>query len=315
MKKVKQILSYVFLLLILSLTLTGCSNDKGNSKSSSTSEDLKSKVASEIDYLDAQLLAMLNKMNGISFRNYRVTSEKIEESQASESSAKSVGTSEDGQSSSESADSSGGKQGTNQSGASGGSGKSSNQNFVNYKMEPDNILSNQPSTDWETLKQDVEKLYSAWATMVLDFYKVNLPNDEILAFSSTLDLATQALEKQDKVASMNALADLYRFIPTYASRSSDDIERVKLFETKSYLLRAYALVEQDKTEEVKQELVNAEQAFLPIMNSVDEHPSQYNINKTYVLLKELQNSIDVKDRSIFYIKYKNVLEELEVIQA
>lgn len=39
----------------------------------------------------------------------------------------------------------------------------------------------------------------------------------------------------------------------------------------------------------------------------------YQINKIYVLLNELKNSLEQKDKDIFYIKYRNLMEELTEI--
>ena len=39
--------------------------------------------------------------------------------------------------------------------------------------------------------------------------------------------------------------------------------------------------------------------------------SKYNINKAYIMINELKNSVNLKDNEVFLIKYKNLLEELE----
>lgn len=39
--------------------------------------------------------------------------------------------------------------------------------------------------------------------------------------------------------------------------------------------------------------------------------SKYNVNKAYMMIEELQNAINLKEKEIFLIKYKNLLEELE----
>ena len=37
---------------------------------------------------------------------------------------------------------------------------------------------------------------------------------------------------------------------------------------------------------------------------------EYKVNKTYILIKELQNSISYKDKKLFYLKYRNLIESL-----
>ena len=38
-----------------------------------------------------------------------------------------------------------------------------------------------------------------------------------------------------------------------------------------------------------------------------------NINKSYILLNELFKSVDLKNKDSFYINYKNLMDELDII--
>ena len=44
-------------------------------------------------------------------------------------------------------------------------------------------------------------------------------------------------------------------------------------------------------------------------SEIDEN-KQSNVNKGYVMLNELKSSISMQDKSVFLIKYKNLLEEI-----
>ena len=52
------------------------------------------------------------------------------------------------------------------------------------------------------------------------------------------------------------------------------------------------------------------------MNDVDLAKDQrkYGINKAYVLLEEFKNSLGIKNKEIFYMKYKNLIEGLDWIE-
>ena len=54
---------------------------------------------------------------------------------------------------------------------------------------------------------------------------------------------------------------------------------------------------------------------MEIINSVDEKSSysKNKITKIYVLLNELNNSLIVQDKEIYFIKYKKVMEELVLL--
>lgn len=99
----------VFLLIISSiLLLSGCSNK-------SQDELLVSKLSSEMKYFDSTISTMLNKANGLTFENYKVVAEKIEnDSQGSEGGAK------------ERSQSGGGEQGQGQEGGE----SSSSERFI-----------------------------------------------------------------------------------------------------------------------------------------------------------------------------------------
>ena len=41
--------------------------------------------------------------------------------------------------------------------------------------------------------------------------------------------------------------------------------------------------------------------------------NEYKVNKTYILVKELQNSLNLQDKEVFYMKYKNLLESINTL--
>ena len=99
--------------------------------------------------------------------------------------------------------------------------------------------------NYEALKSDIEKLYSDWSTIQLDLYKMNVNSQDVLNFSSDLDIATAAIKSEDKAKTLTSLAKLYSYIPTYASASNQDTLVSNVYKTKSNLLTAYSVVEQD----------------------------------------------------------------------
>lgn len=90
---IKRIKIYICYLLIIctTLILSGCSNK-------SQDELLVSKLSSEMKYFDSTISTMLNKANGITFENYKVVAQKIEnDSQGSSGGAKESKQSESGE--------------------------------------------------------------------------------------------------------------------------------------------------------------------------------------------------------------------------
>ena len=50
-----------------------------------------------------------------------------------------------------------------------------------------------------------------------------------------------------------------------------------------------------------------------LTNTNIDSTKQYSINKVYVMLNELQNAVSIKDKSVFLVKYKNLVEEISNI--
>ena len=304
-KKSKKIILYFIIFCFLLISLTGCGAN------SNEEEILKDKVKSEISYLDMKLIGMLNNANGISLENYIVKAEEINEEETSSGSANKDSTGGGSDEEKSGSDSSKEGEGDNK----GEESIESESNDVNFRMEGNEILLQNRSTDWNLLKSEIEKLYSSWTTIVLDLYKVNINSDEILTFNNDLDTAIQAIKSEDKIQTLNSLAKLYSYISKFSNASNSDVKMNSIYQTKSNLLNAYVLVEQDNITELQKQLSNTEQAFLPIINDISSQDSnQSNINKSYILITELQNYTNGNDKDVFYIKYKNLIQELNNIE-
>ena len=118
--------SFFMLCIFFSLTLTGCSNE-------TTTEDTKSKVSQELEYLDGKILTIANKLNNITLQNYTISSEEVllgEESSGAGQSSEQGNSSGGGNDSQQ-------KQSTSQSGGE----QSKESNITTTQIEPKSILS------------------------------------------------------------------------------------------------------------------------------------------------------------------------------
>lgn len=307
--KIKTIFSFSLLSIFVLFLLTGCSDNN-----SSDTADLKQKVNSEIKYLDAKLIAMMNSLNNIEFTNYTIISEEVtkQNSKTQESSSSSGGQGGSQSGSGEESSDSG-----NSSGGSSSNGDSSqNTTYKTSKMIAQNPLNHKDQISWDELKNSTSTLYNTWSTIMLDLYQLNVNHDDILNFNKALDALAKYLKDENKVDTAKTLAVLYSYLPKYLETSSEDGYTKNLAYTKSYILNGYAFVEDDNWEGVKNEIKKAEDQYVTILNDVNNHSSsEHNINKVYVLLKEKENSLDGKDKDVYYLKYRNLMEELEKLSA
>ena len=83
--------------------------------------------------------------------------------------------------------------------------------------------------------------------------------------------------------------------------------------TKNNIFRAYSILDKEEWNTISENINNATQEFTKLVTDVSnkESGNQYNINKTYIIINELQNAVTLKDKEVFLIKYKNLLEELQ----
>lgn len=310
----KQIIMNFFIvfsiLVCFIFVLTGCSSDDTN---------LQAKTEKEIEHLEEKIIAIMNSLNQITLSNSMLIEEKpqsdSQDSQKSENKQES-GSSESGGESQSKEKSEGESAKSSGDNSSSSSNESNNSNTSSeekkYEVKNDSILANKNSSlDWKSIKSSVETIHSEWATLTIDLHALNVNNEDILNFSDVLDQVTISIKQEDKTTTLNNLASLYAYFPNYIKQILDDNEKINLNYTKTCILNSYALVEQEKWEEMKSQVSNAIQYFTNILNGVNENTKNQNrISKIYVMLNELNNSIDIKDKDLYMIKYKNVMEEL-----
>lgn len=301
MKKSKIIILFVYL-IILVLTLCGCSKEQEDG-------DINKKLQSEIQYLDKKIIGIMNRLNNIALENYEVKSKEImsENGQQNKSNESSGNNESSGENSSEgSSGSEGQKEGNSES------GQESN-NIKVLQMQPSNILViNKDEIDWNTIKSEVELMYTTWNSILLDLYSMNIENENILGFSQGLDNAVLAVKLEDKQKTLETLANIYSFLPKYMDKISVDESTKNILQTKANVMKAYSLVEQENWTEVQNQMNSADIAYAKVTNDVQYiENKQGEVSKIYILIKELKNSVNLKDKDIFYIKYKNLMNTID----
>ena len=281
------------------------------SKNNSKDTSLQVKTEEEIEHLEEKIVAMMNNLNKITLSNSVLVEEKTNENSQTSGNTKQSNDNlqEDGEeNSNQSLDS------NSSSGSSDSDNDKENTTKENAKYEivNDSILANQNQTvDWEYIKSNAETIHSLWAILTIDLHSLNVNNQDILNFSSVLDQVTLSAKQEDKTSTLNNLASLYAFFPIYIKQISNNSEKINIDYTKACVLNSYALVEQNKWDEMKFQVTNGINYFTNILNGINEEKQNQNkLSKTYVLLNELNNSIDLKDKDLYMIKYRNVMEEL-----
>ena len=310
MKKYKKIL---FLFLIIVVTILGIFLYTTVSKENSGDE--KEKTLAEVEYLEKKLVTLLNELNNIESRNYNLSVSEISEEDRSQS----------GQSSSEQESKSSGEeesqgesnqksqgQGENSSGNSNtDSSSGEEEKNEEYTLKETGVLTNTNDINWEHLKTEVENLYSPVPTITLDLYSLEIAKEDILGFNQELDNLTTSVKEENKENVLGNLSRLYEYIPKFADKVTDDTTYKAVIETKNNLFKAYSKLDSKNWSEISNDVKQAIDTYSSqLVNTNTDSNKQYVINKIYIMLNELQNAINIQDESIFLIKYKNILEEM-----
>ncbi len=297
----------IIIIAVLLVVFGGVYVYSTNKKTKDDTSSLKSKADEEISYLARTVILLMNKFNNINYANYKVVEQSVTEKKDDKTDSSSY---EESQSQSSNNDEQ--KSKSNESGKS----QSNSINTTSINIEYSSILVNTgDSIDWDYIKKEVEKMYSTWTTVLIDLNSLNVNKDNLLKYTSTLDNVTKALESKHKETAMEELANLYSLLASYMKDYSDNTTNIYILETKSNILYAYALAEyNDKWTQINEKLKLAQASYMNIVNNRSNDKSGTNsINKAYILLNEIQKTTDKADKKVFYINYKNLMQELDAI--
>ena len=318
---IKKILIVIVFIIVAIVTLY-LIKSKNYAKTDEIS-DLKDKITQEIYFLDDYIISIANRVNNINLENYTIKSEILigSSNEKNNNSNSSGGGESGGQAGGEQSgggQSSGGNQSENGASGDSSSGSSSQETEKSgkfssaYNMKPTDILVNSRTANWESIKIAVERLYSIWPSITVDLYKLSINTTTVQSFSRDLDELTKSVKAEDKNSALNNISKLYNYLTTFGGEAFKTNLDKNMINTKANIVNAYALIEQQKWDEIQAYLKKAEDEYMNIMNN-NNNKNQYNVNKAYILLKEFQTSIGTSDTDIMYIRYKNLLDELNVI--
>lgn len=285
----------IMIAIIASIIMIVRSNLNGNI------QKLSSKIDDELEYLDKTTLAMINQLN-----NLKTTDEiQIKRTSVGETSQNIMSNSNQEESTSSSSKSTEDSNSNNK-----------NQNIEKYYIEDNSVLLRDTNTiDWNDLENQAENLYDSWATITLDLNAMNVSSDDILSYNTNLDNLLLSIKDQNKVNSAICLANLYSLVPKYMSETLEDEKKIQIENVKSSIVSAYSIVDTGKWDDIINLLGNAENELKAFINSSNDLSSikQAKVNKSYVLLKELIKTSNEKNTDLFYLKYINLIQELENI--
>lgn len=275
----KYIVTIIILFTIIILSIGGYFlYSKAKSNEGNSLNTLKSKCISELEYLNTEIIEIMNGLNNISYENFKITNKEVEVSEEESNTIL--------------------------------------ENSIDSSVvEFQNIITqDKDKVDWQRIKGRVENMYTSWTTILIDLTTLNVNKDNLLKYNQLMDTMIGNIEAKKKEDCLKNGADLYALLVTYIQDISGDSNLTSLYKTKSNIIYGYSRVDAQDWESVNNYIQTAINEFGNIMNNqVNNINDIDSINKAYVLINELKDDAVNKTGSVFYINYKNLMQELESI--
>lgn len=168
--------------------------------------------------------------------------------------------------------------------------------------------------DWNGIQTKMETLYQTWNTISIDLNFISVDKKIILSFNDALNSTTQNVKKKDTIKSIETAVNMYNLLPQYSQSFSPNSKETNVLKVKSNIVSSYVGMVKDNWQEAKNQLSEANNQFTNLINSVNQNfQNQNTVNQCYVLINELIRTTSLKDKDIFYIQYKNLMEKMEII--
>ena len=308
MKKYRMLAYIVLITIIIIISSVIYVNANKNPE-----EYEKQKISSEMEFLESKILDLANMMNNIQTSKYSVTVKELP-NQTQENEKKDSSNSQEQSSESSNQGQSGGEENDSSQDSSSQSSTEQDKSGENkkYELELNGVLNENQQIDWNNVKGKVEELYISIPTITLDLYKKNVNKDDILNFNKEYDNLIKVVKNENKEEVLGILNNLYSYMPKFIQNTSDDNVNKTIVETKSYIVSAYSKLDAENWDVISDDIKKAIDVYSKLLSDTNiDSEKQYSLNKSYVILNEIQNALSIKDKSVFLIKYKNLLEELE----
>lgn len=305
------IIAYTALILIICLSGFFSYKVFSNNK---TSKNIKEKTLAEVMHIENEFINLFNELKNINLDNYKILSSEIKDNKNKNNTS----SSKQETTSSETKKSSTSKQESTSGGETKKTSSSENQEESNtidenkkFSIEETGVLTEETEINWKQIKNDVEKIYTFLYPMTMDLYQTSTEQQDITNFNKEYDNFTKAVKEENKEESLKRLSILYDYIPKFIEHCTENEKDRTLVKTKKHIFKAYSNLDNEKWNTISNNIENALQEFSNLITKVDNKENEYNIKKVYIMINELQNSTTLKDKDVFLIKYKNLLEELK----
>lgn len=329
-KNFYKIITIILSIIFIVLAVTLITMKVVNGKEKEDKELLLLKITDEMSFIDYNVIDAMNKLNNITVTRYKIYTKTVNNSEDNSknienSSNKGISdqggnagdsTGEDEQSQESNSGEGSSTDSKDKSSSSSNSSESSNIKSNSEKEVEMTLVNSLTETqnqepDWDSITSIYENLVSIWPTTQLDLKRAGIGEEYLENINVHLNGIAQSILNKDKNSCLVNLYNLYSQIPTYMEIISTDNYIKNLYNTKMDILNAYALANADnKWNEITSSIKSATVQFEKIVNSETKEKEKDNLEKIYSMLKNLESTVALNNKNIFYMQYKNVMQEI-----
>ncbi len=285
-------MTFIICIIIL---LSGC-------KKSEEKPNIDDKISAEIQYLDKEISGFIDIATGKNEKNYDVQKEKAKTGVSNKNTEDSNSKGNSEESSEE-----GSQEDSNQNSKSSNQQNQSDEYEVTIMSMKYNSSNKIEDSQWDELKNSIEKLYTSWTTIENDLnLKDNIQKDNITNLNKNFDnLLLYAINKDEKNFIKESI-ESYANITNIADQVEYEKNKLYKLQSKNKIFEAYYNVQENDWISAKNN-INLANSYLEKIENLE--------NRVKVSLKNLSNSVDQNDETVFYIKYEDLINEINYIDV
>lgn len=285
-------MTFIICIIIL---LSGC-------KKSEEKPNIDDKISAEIHYLDKEISGFIDIATGKNEKNYDVQKEKAKTGVSNKNTEDSNSKGNSEESSEE-----GSQEDSNQNSKSSNQQNQSDEDEVTIMSMKYNSSNKIEDSQWDELKNSIEKLYTSWTTIENDLnLKDNIQKDNIINLNKNFDnLLLYAINKDEKNFIKESI-ESYANITNIADQVEYEKNKLYKLQSKNKIFEAYYNVQENDWISAKNN-INLANSYLEKIGNLKK--------RVKVSLKNLSNSVDQNDETVFYIKYEDLINEINYIDV
>ena len=271
-------------------------------KKSEEKPNIDDKISAEIQYLDKEISGFIDIATGKNEKNYDVQKEKAKTGVSNKNTEDSNSKGNSEESSEE-----GLQEDSNQNSKSSNQQNQSDENEVTIMSMKYNSSNKIEDSQWDELKNSIEKLYTSWTTIENDLnLKDNIQKDNITNLNKNFDnLLLYAINKDEKNFIKESI-ESYANITNIADQVEYEKNKLYKLQSKNKIFEAYYNVQENDWISAKNN-INLANSYLEKIGNLKK--------RVKVSLKNLSNSVDQNDETVFYIKYEDLINEINYIDV